>query len=154
MKDRIIRLSSMLLMIWYCFSIIGFDVHTCNASGRSFIATFISGLSCDDIHPDHDCNRHHKGCCHHDGCSHHHDDFPSFNTGTCCSDDYLALTITGGSSDQKSRQIDHCDCSLCPLIPAVALHSLPSVRFMPFKYPDVGLIVPGDVQSLLNIWRI
>ena len=53
MKALLIKLSAMLMVLWYSMSIIGFDVHTCNGSGKSFIATFVSGTGCEDIHPDH-----------------------------------------------------------------------------------------------------
>ena len=44
MKERLLRISALMLLIWYCFSVIGFNVHTCRASGDSFVTTVLTGL--------------------------------------------------------------------------------------------------------------
>ena len=60
MKNLSIRVFAALLMVWYCLSIIGFGVHTCSESNRSFLTNFISGVNCEDIHPSDLCESH---CC-------------------------------------------------------------------------------------------
>lgn len=178
MKDRILRISSMLLVLWYCFSVIGFDVHTCRASGRSFVATVLNGLSCEDIHPDHVCRTGHcadvsHSCCNYENnsCENHGhqccneaensccespEEGLCLEPQSCCSNDYQALTLTGYASDDNNRHHDGHNPALlvfCPDLPAFSNHAAPSVRL----HKNSSLYRPGaggDVQSLLNIWRI
>lgn len=142
MKERIVRFGAMLLILWYCFSIMGFNVHTCNASGRSFVATFISGLSCEDIHPCHACD--------HDHCGKGFKD-------SCCHDDHVVLTITGCSLEDNHRQhdsnIQSSPFACITAVPVLLRQVLPSTDHIFFK-PVSWLIARGDRQSLLNIWRI
>ena len=131
----------MLLIVWYCFSIIGFNVHTCNASGRSFIATFIGGLECSDIHPEH----HHCDC---HSCHHSEDD-------DCCHDDHMSLGITGLFSNDDHQEQDFQLCGLCVSEKTYGFCALTG-RYIS-EVHDSGPSVPivyGDVQSLLSIWRI
>ena len=94
----VIRVVAALLCVWYSMSIIGFDVHTCSRSGRSFVATFVQGLACEDIHPSHTCSNSHC-CAHHDdGCCvpvHDASGMPSFASSDCCSNDYQVICMTG-----------------------------------------------------------
>ena len=165
MKDRILRFSALLLVLWYCFSVIGFSIHTCRASDRSFVATFISGLTCADIHPEHKCDKEHcsdrtvRHCCdgvHHDhGCCSMENEGTSFEQETCCSNDYLVLSITGNLLDGEEYCAEIADVISFPsvsLVPSVSHQNL----FL-YKYnhiPDSGPGVHWDVQSLFNIWRI
>ena len=70
-----IRASAIFVLLWYCLGIIGFNVHTCNASNNSFIVTFLEDMSCDAIHPSDNCASTTSCCC---CCGHH----------TCCSSTY------------------------------------------------------------------
>lgn len=154
MKNKMLRFSSLLLVIWYCFSVIGFGVHTCRASNRSFVTTFVSGFSCEEIHPGHDCSCHrsHEGCheCH--SCADHATAADSVQTAPCCEDDYHSLLITGSVSADM-RDISS-ECSFCTL---PVQHDVPAsvhyVRSLEFGY-DTGLIVRRGLRPLLNIWRI
>lgn len=153
MKAGIIRLSAFFLLLWYSFSVIGFNVHTCNASGRSFVATFVTGLSCSDIHPGHVCEKGMCGAGHARECCHDHDCGPAFRLPDCCSNDHVALVITGCSSSE-----DHHESGLCGYLPHVgSFYEWPRASFcscsVVFK-PASGLIVQGDRQSLLKVWRI
>lgn len=162
MKDRYVRFSAMLLVLWYCFSVIGFNVHTCKASGRSFVATFVSGLTCADIHPGHVCdkemcgNGHSKVCCgHHDEDGAHHE---CLRPAGCCSDDHVALTITGCAFEDNHRPQDDLSCLACVScgpadVSLSRLHTFGSKFSRLFRH-DPWLIVTGDLRSLLNIWRI
>ena len=162
MKDRFVRFSAMLLVLWYCFSVIGFNVHTCNASGRSFVATFISGLTCADIHPGHVCDKkicsddHQKACC-----QHHHEDgvrHECLHSASCCSDDHVVLTVTGCTSEDNNRHQD------VPVSSPIGFHGSPDMAS--YRHPSAvsktsglfghtsRLIVPGDLRSLLSVWRI
>lgn len=158
MKKLIVRFCAMLLVLWYCFSVIGFNVHTCKASGRSFVATFISGLTCADIHPGHTCDKEHCGAAHEKACCHHHDcngGMPAFRTAACCQNDHIVLSITGCSSEDNNRQHDFCSCAFyaCVDLPAFIIrHQTSGIHEFIEHFP--GLIVHRDRQSLLNIWRI
>lgn len=154
MKDRILRFGALLLLIWYSLSIIGFDVHTCKASDRSFVATFLSGLACEDIHPEHDCcdHEHHGCCCHHDKNNFSADE--RFQKESCCTDDYLSLTITGDSSGEKFRTSVLSGPSICPVITRGGLRCLQTSGFKILFKPDPGLIVFEDVLSFISFWRI
>ena len=166
MKGRILRFSALLLLIWYCFSVIGFGIHTCRASDRSFVATFVSGLTCADIHPDHECDK--GNCCSHasheccgkhrhdDGCcSHSADGGIALQAESCCSSDYLALVITGCATDNEDR------ADIMPDAVAFHVQNVASGDFQSdissYKYrhkPDSGPRLNVDIQSVLNIWRI
>lgn len=56
---------SILMAVWYCLSIIGFDVHSCTVTGESFLASTYLGTSCKEIHPEHSCQDHGSCCQHH-----------------------------------------------------------------------------------------
>ena len=166
MNDRILRFSALLLVLWYCFSVIGFGVHTCNASGRSFIATFVSGLSCEDIHPEHDCASDHAdagghACC----CNHKHqtaccstaDQLPEYSTeDSCCSNDYHVLTITGNTIEEDDRNIISAELIECPIF--FSMLDVPVLKaddFYRHKYkPDLRLRYLRDILSLNSILLI
>lgn len=150
------KISAFMLVIWYCMSIIGFDVHTCKGSGESFVVTALMGMDCADIHPEHDCSDEGRHCC--DCGSHcgsgHHSDEDSFADGGCCSDDIRVLAFTGNRTDD-SRQSYMTMCHFA----YVLYHEYVYVSYSDIDrsssfMPDSGLIVPEDVQSVLGIWRI
>ena len=162
MKERSLRFSAMLLVLWYCFSVIGFNVHTCNASGRAFVATFISGLTCADIHPEHHCDKEACGTSHETACCpHHHEEGVHVNSlrpADCCSDDHMALALTGCATGDNNRHGDAaslCICSICgsPVESVSCVSSASSNTYGIFS-KDKPLLVMRDRQSLLNIWRI
>lgn len=161
MKKLATKLSAFLLMIWYCISIIGFDVHTCSDSGRSFVATFLNGMTCEAIHPGH---THDSSCCHeaheHICCGQRHhgsDTCFSVDAKSCCSDDYQVLFLTGERPDGDHIHYNECGCALCPCLENVTMAQLPAVPDIgSLKYHGgvFGLIVYKDFQSSLSIWRI
>ena len=156
-REVMMKISAMLLVVWYCMSIIGFDVHTCMTSGESFVVTVLEGTDCGDIHPEHTCCAdalsHCCSCCHHDGPS-EHDGAVSLEEQDCCQDDIQVLVLTGGRSDDESRH--HYD--MVSLYASVAVEPCFSVAsrnfFNSLSMPDSGLIVPGESQSFLSVWRI
>lgn len=166
MKGRFLRFSALLLVIWYCFSVIGFGIHTCRASDRSFVATFVGGLTCADIHPDHTCDKGHccsdvsHGCCEkreHDSvcCGHSGDDSMSFKAESCCSDDYLALVITGCATDNEDRTDIMPDAVAFSATNAVSDDFQSNISLYRYRHkPDSGPRLNADIQSFLSIWRI
>lgn len=154
MKNVFLKYMSALLAVWYCLSIIGFDVHSCTSTGSTFIASVLAGTTCDDIHPEHDCGGH-KSCC----CSHRcHEEMPSSKNvkedESCCTNEIEVLQsegVTMSNDDIYSPfcfayafvdVVNHYD-ALCRADMAVNLH-----------YPDPGDFIVPDLQAVLSIWRI
>ncbi len=167
MKNVIIKILAILLAIWYSMSIIGFDVHTCSGSGRSFVVTFIEGLTCEDIHPEHSCDK--ASCCEHSNdvcCSGHAADCaePTFGDGTtiaaksCCSNDYQVLTLTGTIASNDHEHFDECACGLCPCtdLPVYYMaglcHEDNLIIYVPS--PGSGAESACERQAALRVWRI
>ena len=163
------NMSAALLVVWYCMSIIGFDVHTCMSSGRTFIAAFTETLACADIHPEsHSCG---ESCCneHHDTpsfcCSESREDTASLNRGlesigtrSCCSNEYQVIQLSGcrttGESDDKysfSKVLCPCIVDLPVRYIALAKYSAKNIEVLE---PDSGLIMPDDVCVVFGVWRI
>ena len=156
MRNMSLKICTVLLVVWYFMSIIGFGVHTCMGSQRSFVTSFISGMTCEDVHPEHSCCHSHEECCsHHDEDEHEEEDDSS-----CCSNEYQVLDLTGAlSQDDNTELIPECnDCfhglSVADLLTQASFSPIDSniIKYIPG--PDSGNISRGDVQSVLGIWRI
>lgn len=159
MRKASVKIISMLMVLWYCVSIIGFDVHTCNASGRSFVSTLLSGYTCEDIHPEHSCISHGHDCCHDHGCCSHDEDCrggdDSLESSSCCQDNISILSITGLNHNDGQRDYDAAFAGLCAGIPAYdILPSSGDEDSVRIPISGSGLLVPGDSQAVLGIWRI
>lgn len=179
MKGIMMKMCAVLLAVWYCMSIIGFDVHTCNGTGRIFVATFAEGLTCADIHPDHRCAHGQCSaaraaeCCHEDCCSHSekacchgasedgccgHEGKLELNSPSCCSDSYQTILLTGFRAEDDHRHYDECHCGNCPCIIPDYLCGLSDNGFADFHIswhiPDIRDIVPCDPQVAFSVWRI
>lgn len=157
MKNVLTSISAMLLVVWYSLSVIGFDVHTCNTSGETYIATVASGFSCDDLHPDsHQTSTHHG----HSGCScchSHKEDASSLTTKPCCSNDYQVILLTGVRGMQDSDDSEDFKMAMCTVVPVGADDSYSNVYCLGLRTshrPRSGDIVHRDVQAIYNIWRI
>ena len=154
MKNVLTSLTAMMLVIWYSLSVIGFDVHTCSGSGKSYIATVASGFSCEDIHPESHDHHAHAGCscCH----SHESETTSQLDKKPCCSDDFQVIVLTGVRSGQEtdihdgpvSVQVDNC------MVSAVQSLNAFYSGLRAFYKPRSWDIVPRDVQVSYNIWRI
>ncbi len=162
MKNVFVKIFAVIMTVWYSMSIIGFDVHTCSGSGESFVVTFINGLTCQDIHPEHSCK---TGACHADtpdtGCGCHHHEASSdcsFNVKSCCSNDYQVLSLTGTVSPNEHGHYDECGCGHCPCvgIPSdvspVCFVENDSIDYIPD--PDSGVLPAGERLAVLGVWRI
>ncbi len=159
MKKVIIKILAVLLTVWYSMSIIGFDVHTCNGSGRSFVVTFFDGLTCEDIHPDHVCAK--ASCCSdsHESCCPKHYEEDCFKTKSCCSSDYQVLVLTGTvNSGNDHEHFDECGCGRCPCV-GFSVCEIPAVEYGNISSAHVidsgsGVGTACERQAALRVWRI
>lgn len=161
MKGLITKVFAVLLLGCYLTGVIGFDVHTCNGTDRSFVVTFIEGMTCEDIHPEHSCGHH--SCCpdhSHSSCCHHEQEHDDAESDPCCSNEYQALDLTGTLS-QDDLRICAAESLFHVICPDMCSHYgmyqvLPSAEknIRCIHGPDSGFTLPGDVQSYLGIWRI
>lgn len=152
--NRILKKSAaFLLVLWYSFCIIGFDIHTCKASDSQFVSTFVGGFSCKDVHPDHNCSN----------CSRH---IPSadgqsaeyISCTCCCSNLYHSLEVTGSRSyDQDDHNHGICLCGLYPIVTEMLSLSC-AFQCQDSIFADIpdspDEILSGDVLSAFGIWRI
>lgn len=160
MKNIVIKILAVILLVWYSMSIIGFDVHTCKGSGRSFVVTFVEGLSCSDIHPEHKCETDKCSSAHHAQCTcqgdHSSCEEDKLSSDSCCSDDYQVLAITGTVPSESNRNNDECGTSHPVCLPVYA-----EADFAIDKRTDKHLRIlhlwhsdAVNSQALLGIWRI
>ena len=155
MKRLAAQISAMLLVVWYSLSIIGFDVHTCNTSGETFIATIASGFTCDDIHPEHD---HHKGC--HTGCGCHgkaketDESKDALGMKSCCTGDFQVILLTGTRSSENKGQVSVADFQCSTLLVAENNFSGIVSSNISLYRPRAWLSPSRNLQAAYNIWRI
>ena len=149
MKNVFTYFVAAFMLVWYSLSVIGFDVHTCNGSGETYIATLASGFSCEDIHPEHQkavC-----GCCHSgepENCASYGDVNP------CCTDDYLMIHLTGVKGDDKGYKLAcSSDYFYSPAWKLSEMSFIPSVRqsFCSFHLKDTEIL---SAQRMYGVWRI
>ena len=95
-RQRLIKMVSLLLCLWYVISLVGFDIHRCGDDGHTYVALLTSDISCSSLHPQTPCHHHGEACCgcccedHHDGCDEEED---------CCSDEIERILLSGDGSD-------------------------------------------------------
>ena len=151
------NISAALLVVWYCVSIIGFDVHTCMSSGKTFIATFAEGVACADIHPEHHC------CCASCADLDHHDDHDapgheSVDTSSCCSNEYQVIQLSGCRTQDDSDDKHFFDKISYSCIADVPVAYIAYARYyaehVQFLEPDSGVLPPGDLCATFGVWRI
>ena len=161
------KICAVLLVLWYCVSIVGFDVHTCMGSGRAFVTTFAEGMTCADIHPDHHCGlscHHVTSCCdettsgcHRDpDCSCRHSQETSVASAECCTDSYQVIVLTGCRAEDDSHESDDYSCGFYPYICEHVQSAHESLKYKPSIHyqPDSRDIVPCDRRVAFGIWRI
>ena len=172
MKNIGTRIFAAILVIWYSLSIIGFGVHTCSESNRSFLTSFIIGISCEDVHPAEVCG---KACCEKEThnhvckccCDHSYgvapktasepvsSDAPMFAQKKCCSDDYQQIEITGSSQNSGPEQ------GLMPVclgysadLSSISLSTFAFSKDIQARALSCRGIPMAKLRPLLSIWRI
>lgn len=168
MGKMFVKYASVLLVLWYSLSIIGFDVHSCRTTGEVFVASLAAGVTCEDIHPEHSCKAH-GGCCQHhnetDCCDGRNASENTCDNGgchvekeECCSNEFQFLQITGVNVSENVYS-DHGDSHLNQYVFDVDMTMELSMqtcqrRFLEYlDRPDSGVVMP-DRQAFLNIWRV
>ena len=159
MKGLITKVFAALLVGWYVMSIIGFGVHTCQDSGKSFVVAFYEGATCEEIHPDHHCEP--AACCgtaHHDSHEHGCCDGVTISSKSCCSNDYQVLELTGILTSDDNRSNDQQNTWLCPCVDMLTCDAGYQTSWKTIiKYihePDSGHELLRDRQAVLSVWRI
>ena len=159
MKKLMMKISAMLLVVWYCMSIIGFDVHTCKGSGQTFVVTFAESNSCADIHPEHHCCKSHaveSHCCQSEDhcCDLEHS---ALDVQKCCSNEYQMILLSGcRSSVESDYEVVDIE-SICINIPIYSLSDYAAslhVENLQFWDPYIGCLRPCDRQATYGVWII
>lgn len=148
MKKVSATICTMLLLLCYCLSIIGFDLHTCRASERTFFAMYVNEDRCSEIHPDHCCG---ESCCHHHESS---DEGEAWETQRCCTDSYHVIQITGGNQDKGFRYYDTCQLFHFPILHVPSCQDICIGTYEKYQNLHTVDIVQSDPQVTLNIWRL
>lgn len=165
MRSLATKICAALLVGWYLIGVIGFDVHTCSGSGRSFIVSFFEGNACADVHPEHECEA--DECCgsHHNhdaGCCEDHSECPfcdgmSIESKSCCSNDYQMLTLAGTVPVEENGLSEWCSCGHCGFMISDAISHLDFIRPVSNVFwiiPDSGFKKACDRQAAFGVWRI
>jgi hypothetical protein len=162
MRKMFVKYASVLLVLWYSLSIIGFDVHSCKSTGEVFVASLAGGVSCEDIHPEHSCKSHGGCCCHHENescCAGHETEHADSHVAKedCCSNDLQVLQLTGVQmSDNERFAANVHDCQPIFDVDLAMELAVPTLQKSFIKYlehPDPGVVTP-DRQAFLSIWRV
>lgn len=149
-----------MLAVWYCVSIIGFDVHSCSVTGNTFVSSLLSGTACEDIHPDHDCDGH-SSCCksHASSCCQSHKcyDIPSESETEkdgCCSNDIEVLDSESVQTQNEDNfqigeyTVLHCYACNQPSCQYTSVNNILCYK------PTSGELSVPDIQAVLSVWRI
>lgn len=150
------KITALLLIVWYSMSIIGFGVHTCNATDRSFIVTFLEDMSCDAVHPSDQCGEVSACCC----CGHHAHESSSeakvfIDAPDCCTNDYQVISsVTDRADDAKrlfsSERISFADVSGFSSDAGTMSHTS-VMRLYRLSRSCLGA---RGVHLICNVWRI
>lgn len=143
MKNRnIIKFLSFAMIVWYVLCVMGFDIHTCRHSGKTYMVSLVAATECADIHPDMQCNVHSADC--------HCDDVCKDG---CCSDDIKVLSLTGTERNQDSTVTDVLQCSQACFLPHDEA-SAEAFFYGNFYYRYQDLLIPDSLPDILASYSI
>ena len=149
MKTILTYFVAAFMLVWYSLSVIGFDVHTCNGSGETYIATLASGFSCDDIHPEHQESA--CGCCHSEERG---NEVSCCDINPCCTDSYLMILLTGVKVDDEDyKVICGSDHTYSPVL-NLSEKSFALSTKQPFCRPHLKVAEAMSIQRMYGVWRI
>ena len=149
MKSIVLKYVSALLAAWYCLSIIGFDVHSCTATRSVFVNSVLLGVTCDEIHPEHDCSGHGSCCTHHNA-----EDSMEITDDGCCTNEIEVLDSVVVTNADEDDYIQFSQMLSCLFIESNYDVLLFSESKESSYIPDLGRVIQPDCQAVLNIWRI
>ena len=156
MKRTFTSFAAVLLVLWYLLSVIGFDVHTCAASGETYIATIATGFTCEDLHS----NRHNHEECHSCCCSHHDDEkeeesAQSLDKKSCCTGDFQVISLTGVRACENNDYSDLLAGGFVVFSDSFEPANIPNLSHPSvFCKPRSWIGLPWNLQALYSIWRI
>lgn len=141
--NRVMRIVSPVLAIWYLLCVVGFDVHRCLYSGEHFVSSLVAGLPGENIHPE--CDHDAWSDCHSHGIS----------GRACCVDDINVLTLAGINDDDDNFL---CDPDLyCPLLsnmePGAGGTAQENAHRIQYSRSAPHIMSDG-IFSLFSVWRI
>lgn len=167
MKNIGTRIFAFVLVLWYSLSIIGFGVHTCSESNRSFLTNFISGISCEDIHPAEICSDSCCGvpaqktackCCHGHKDSHESkitsEAAEKFETKACCSNEYKFIDVTGSGQNSGLEFSVMTAYALCYCAISLIDNPLSYSKLTQVRSSSGQRYFLGELRPLLSVWRI
>lgn len=135
------------LVLWYMFTAVGFDVHSCTVTGEKFVKSVMSGTACSDIHPEHSCESH--GSC----CGHDHMKNSGINESQCCTNDIMVLELAGSNVTGSDDDITVLVCHIAADIQNVYASPYVNNSFGILKMPaDEDPL--QDLLAVLSVWRI
>lgn len=157
MKNLLTKCAAVVLVLWYSLSVIGFDVHTCSGSGKTFIATIISGTGCDDIHPEH--NAPSCKCCQKATAQLEDYDDCDLRTKPCCTDDWQAIALTGVRVNKDETSSESAISVRIALNQAFVQESYKNLDLNSnspriFYRLASGSAVARSCQEIYGVWRI
>ena len=162
MKSLFTKYVAALLTLWYTLSIIGFDVHSCAATGDTFVNSVLSGLTCEDIHPEHDCSGH-GSCCGSHKCHDHkpeassccgdHDAPAVEHDDDCCTNDIEVLDSAGLCIQDDDYSVLSEPASLQYIKIGFDSRLYAEATYMSHNSSS-GKPTEPDSQAMLSIWRI
>ena len=160
MKSIVLKYVSALLAAWYCLSIIGFDVHSCTATRSVFVNSVLLGVTCDEIHPEHDCSGHGSCCASHRDeesscCTHHNaEDSMEITDDGCCTNEIEVLDSVVVTNADEDDYIQFSQMLSCLFIESNYDVLLFPESTESLYIPDLRRVIQPDCQAVLNIWRI
>ena len=148
-NNRLIRIFSFFVALWYIISVTGFNVHVCSHSGNVSFS-----ISSENVHCGHHSQEHEEICiC---GEHHHHPEHgPAFTQASCCSDYSMHIDAVSLLDDSDRHLFAQSDfVAICPIVLLDAdedRFATYKKNFNPVKSRPKKSV---DMLSLCSVWRL